>query len=192
MNTIYFIRHAQSDRFTKDDRTRPLTEEGMADSAKVTDVLKDMPISHILSSPYTRAIQTVSGLAEKKGLSIEQVEDFRERNAGGWHGEDFLKYIEKQWADHNYSIMGGECLAECQSRNIHALENVMATYPNETLAIGTHGTALSTIINYYKPEFGFESFMRILDMMPYVVRMDIDEGRCTLFEEVLSVHKEYK
>ncbi len=31
MTTIYFIRHAQSDQFVHDDRTHPLTAEGLGD-----------------------------------------------------------------------------------------------------------------------------------------------------------------
>ena len=93
MTTVYFIRHAQSDRFVHDDRTRPLTAEGIKDTSKITAVLENSGISHIISSPYTRTIQTVSDLSEKLGLEIETEEDFRERNAGQWHGENFIEFI---------------------------------------------------------------------------------------------------
>ena len=39
MTTIYFVRHAQPEHNWENDRTRPLTEEGLADSQKVTEAL---------------------------------------------------------------------------------------------------------------------------------------------------------
>ncbi len=193
MTTVYFIRHAQSDRFTQDDRTRPLTEEGLADTLKITEALSDKEISHILSSPYKRTIQTVTDLSEKLGLPIETDEDFRERNAGKWHGENFLEFIKAQWEEFNYHILDGECLSDVQKRNVKALHKYLSKYKNETIAIATHGTALSTMINYYYPDFNYDSFMRIIDFMPYVVKMEFDEeNKVTNFEEILIIEKEYK
>ena len=192
MTTVYFIRHAQSNRFEKDDRTRPLTEEGMADTLKITENLKKSGISHIVSSPYTRTIQTVTNLSEALGIKIETEEDLRERNAGKWHGDNFFDFIEKQWADFNYHILDGECLADVQKRNISVVERIVEKYSGEVIGVATHGTALSTIINYYYPEFNFNSFKRIVDYMPYVVRMDFEGKNCVAFEEILIVEKEYK
>lgn len=193
MTTVYFIRHAQSDRFTQDDRTRPLTKEGLSDTLKITEALLEKGISHIMSSPYKRTIQTVTDLSEKLGLTIETDEDFRERNAGQWHGDNFKDYIKAQWEDFSYHILDGECLSDVQSRNIKALHKYLGKYKNETIAIATHGTALSTMINYYYPDFNYDSFMRIIDFMPYVVKMEFDEeNKVTNFEEILIIEKEYK
>lgn len=192
MTTVYFIRHAQSNRFEKDDRTRPLTEEGMADTLKVTDALKNSGIKHIISSPYVRTIQTVKNLSETLGIMIETDEDLRERNAGQWHGDNFFDFIKQQWSDFNYHILDGECLADVQKRNISALNRIIEKYENEKIAIATHGTALSTIINYYYPEYNFESFIRMVDYMPYVVKMEFNDKNCVSFEEILIVEKEYK
>ncbi len=193
MTTIYFIRHAQSDRFVHDDRTRPLTAEGLTDTKKVTLALRNAGIQHIVSSPYTRTIQTVADLAKTLALPIETDEDFRERHAGVWHGENFLDFIRMQWEDFSYRIMDGECLAEVQKRNIAALHRVLEKYGGKVTAIATHGTALSTILHYYNPAYNFDSFMRILDFMPYVVKMEFDEHRkCLSFREILIIEKEYK
>ena len=193
MTTVYFIRHAQSDRFTQDDRTRPLTANGLSDTLRITEALSDKGISHILSSPYKRTIQTVTDLSEKLGLSIETDEDFRERNAGKWHGENFKDFIKAQWEDFNYHILDGECLSDVQSRNIKALHKHLNKYKDETIAIATHGTALSTMINYYYPDFNYDSFMRIIDYMPYVVKITFDHNnKATSLEEILIIEKEYK
>ena len=41
MTRVYFVRHAQPELDWKEDRTRPLTEEGKKDSAIVLEFLKD-------------------------------------------------------------------------------------------------------------------------------------------------------
>lgn len=192
MTTVYFIRHAQSDRFTQDDRTRPLTAEGLSDTVKITEALSDKGITHIISSPYKRTIQTVTNLSEKLGLSIETSEDLRERNAGKWHGENFKDFIKAQWEDFNYHILDGECLKDVQSRNIKALYHYLDKYSGETIAIATHGTALSTIINYYYNDFNYDSFMRIIDYMPYVVKIEFNDKKALSLEEILIIEKEYK
>ena len=193
MTTVYFIRHAQSDRFTQDDRTRPLTAEGLADTKKITEVLSDKGITRIISSPYKRTIQTVTDLSEKLGLSIETNEDLRERNAGKWHGDNFKNFIKAQWEDFSYHILDGECLNEVQARNIKALQYYLDKYSGETIAVATHGTALSTIINNYYPGFNYDSFMRIIDYMPYIVKITFDkDNKAISLEEILIIEKEYK
>lgn len=56
MNKVYFVRHAKPDFSVKDDLIRPLTEEGIKDSKKVTEFLMDKNITKIYSSPYKRAL----------------------------------------------------------------------------------------------------------------------------------------
>lgn len=48
MTRVYFVRHAQPDHDWKEDRTRPLTEEGKKDSAIVLEFLKDKKIGGII------------------------------------------------------------------------------------------------------------------------------------------------
>lgn len=192
MTSVYFIRHAQSDRSFHDERTRPLTAEGIADTEKITFALEGKGIAHILSSPYTRTLQTVEGLSRALDIEVEIDEGFRERNAGKWHGDRFFDYIERQWQDFDYRIENGESLREVQERNIAALKKYLNKYRGQTFAVATHGTALSTIINYYFPEYGFEEFLKIADMMPLVLRMDFDDSDCLRAEKILSVKKSYK
>ena len=51
MTSLYFVRHAQPVHGWEDDRTRPLTEEGVADSGKVAEVLRNINIDFFYSSP---------------------------------------------------------------------------------------------------------------------------------------------
>lgn len=192
MTRIYFVRHAEPDRSVHDDRTRPLTEEGLRDSLEVTIVLKNKNVDVIISSPYKRSMDTIGDLAKTLGKEILTDDDFRERNAGGWHGDNFLEYIKNQWADFNYHIKDGESLNEVQLRNVRALKKVLSSYKDKNVVIATHGTALSTILNYYYPQYDFECFMRIVDFMPFVIRMDFEGEKIIGAQVELVIRKEFK
>lgn len=191
MTRIYFIRHAQSERHWQDDRTRPLTETGLADSETVARVLADRKLDFIISSPYKRCLDTVKPLAMKLGKEIATDEDFREREAGAWHGGRFFDFIKKQWEDHDHHIEGGESLSQVQARNIRALERALDGHDGENGVIVTHGTALSTILNYYYPEYDHECFLKIADLMPFVIRLDLEGSRCTAAQVEFAVRRKY-
>ena len=146
MTEVYFVRHAQSDHSVRDDRTRPLTDEGKNDTRAVADLLKSRGVEFIASSPYIRAIDTVGLYSLWSGLDVNIYEDLRERNAGGWQGENFFEFMEKQWMDFDYHIEDGESLREVQNRNIRALKRLLAEHNDENIAIATHGTALSSAL----------------------------------------------
>jgi 2,3-bisphosphoglycerate-dependent phosphoglycerate mutase len=184
---IYFVRHAQSDNTVRDGRIRPLTEKGRGDCRLVTEYLSDKGIAAVFSSPFRRAIDTVAGFAALKGLEIHTVEDFRERKSDAdmlRNNADFLTFMERQWADFEYTISDGECLAVVQRRNIAALEELLLKCAGKSIVIGTHGTALSTIINYYDSTYGFKDFMAMVNIMPWIVRMLFDGMNCLSIEKV--------
>jgi len=180
MTTVYFVRHAESDITVRDGRTRPLTAKGMADRRLVADFLRDKGVNAVFSSPYKRAADTLSLFAEENGFEIELIEGFRERRSDGdLRGDpgrlpdktDFHAFMERQWADFSYTHSDGECLAEVRERNVAALNGILARSRDKTVVVGTHGTALSTIINYYDRSYCFTDFMAMLPVMPWVVIM---------------------
>ena len=73
---------------------------------------------------------------------------------------------------------------EVQQRNIKALEDVLKRYCGKNIVIGTHGTALSTIINYYEPSYGYKDFNEIRLLMPWIVKFTFDEMRCIKIEKI--------
>ena len=80
-----------------------------------------------------------------------------------------------QWADFSYKLSDGECLREVQERNITALFKVLEKYKDSNIILGGHGTALSTIINYFDPSFGYEDFVEMKHKMPWIVEFEFDD-----------------
>lgn len=186
MTTVYFVRHAEPNYSNHDDELRELTEKGLEDRKLVTEYLSDKSIDIILSSPYKRAVDTIMDFAECYNHTIETIYDFRERKVDSVWIEDFTTFCKKQWKDFNYRYSDGETLAEVQKRNIRELNLALEKYADKNIVIGSHGTALSTIINYYDPTFGYEEFDKIRGLMPWIVKLSF-EGKKLITMESINV-----
>lgn len=178
MTTVYFVRHAKPNFGNHDDFTRELTPEGMEDRKLVTAFLWDKNIDAVLSSPYKRAVDTVKEFADAKKLEVKVVDDFKERRVESHWIEDFESFCKSQWSDFDFKLSDGESLREVQRRNIGALLQVLDTYRGKNVAIGSHGTALSTVINYFDASFGYDEFEAIRNKMPWIVRFSFEGVQC--------------
>ena len=78
---IIFVRHARS-QYGEDDRTRPLTDDGMQNRKIVVETLKDLKIDCFMSSPYKRSVDTILPAADYFEMPIITDERFREREIG--------------------------------------------------------------------------------------------------------------
>lgn len=175
MTTVFFVRHAEPNYHNHNDRFRELSPKGLQDRQWVTEFLSQKQIDAVFSSPYKRAVDTLQDFAEKYGLLVQPVEDFRERKVDqGWI-EDFTAFAKKQWEDFSYKRSGGESLQEVQDRNMAALKTVLEQYRGKNIVIGTHGTALCTILRYYDPGFGYDDFARVKNIMPWIVECIFDQ-----------------
>lgn len=137
----------------------------------------------MLSSPYKRAADTIKGFADEYGYEIALVSGFRERRVDSIWIDDFNSFSKKQWEDFSYKLSDGEALGEVQNRNIAALTDVLKKHEGKTVVIGSHGTALCTIINYYDNSFGYNDFDRIKKLMPWIVRFRFDKKKCVQIKE---------
>ena len=178
MTTVYFIRHAEPNYENHDDLSRELSPKGLQSSKELVNSFAGIQIDAFYSSPYLRAVDTIKPLADSRGRSIHLIPDFRERKITDHWIEDFTGFTEKQWADFHYHLPGGESLFMVQERNIRALEDLLQAHPDQTILIGTHGTALSTIINYYKPDFQLADFHRIKGVFPWIVEGEFQGTSC--------------
>ena len=190
MTKVYFVRHAQPEHDHEDDRTRPLTAEGIADSRIVLEILKDKEINAFYCSPYKRSISTIQETAEYYRRGITTDERLREREKG-LNGNGYGMF-QKRWADLEYHEEGGESIGMVQRRNIEVFKEILEANDGKNIVIGTHGTALSSIMNYYMPEFGCDDFLRIIDWMPYIVELDFEGQNFVSLSELAHIEKEFK
>ena len=78
---LYLVRHAKAgdrEAWQGGDRLRPLSKPGRRQAEALVDVFTDLPVEHIVSSPYLRCVQTVEPLATQRGLPIDTTDTLAE------------------------------------------------------------------------------------------------------------------
>lgn len=196
MLRVYFVRHAQPEHEWREDRTRPLTAEGKQDCKPVLEFFKEMKIDGFYCSPYKRSIETIAATASYFNKEIITDERLREREKGPNGNNQGM--FQKRWADHAFHEDGGESIDMVQERNMEAFKEILQMNQNQgntqerTIIIGTHGTALSSILNYYDASYDCNSFLRIIDWMPYIVELDFEGETCIRKIEHLHIEKKFK
>ena len=68
--TLYVIRHAKAGNAP--DEERPLNDAGRRQAERIAELLGDAGIERVLTSRYTRCVQTVAPLAERLGVELER------------------------------------------------------------------------------------------------------------------------
>lgn len=170
---IYFVRHANSP-YSTDELNRPLSDKGINDAKKVTELLSHQNITKIISSPYKRAIQTIEGTANHFELPISIDEGFQERKIANSCVTNFHETIFKYWEDFNFSLHDGETGYAGQARGVQSLENVLNKYSGENIVIGTHGNIMVLIMNYYDKKYNYD-FWKSLSM-PDIYKLSFEDG----------------
>jgi 8-oxo-(d)GTP phosphatase len=72
---VLLVRHAKAGsrgEWDGPDHRRPLSKKGKAQAARLAGQLGGRGVTRILSSPYTRCVQTVEPLAARLGLGVEE------------------------------------------------------------------------------------------------------------------------
>jgi broad specificity phosphatase PhoE len=70
---LHLVRHADAGvrpGWSGPDDLRPLTGRGRAQAERLADALDDVPLDQVLSSPALRCSESVTPLAERRGLSV--------------------------------------------------------------------------------------------------------------------------
>ncbi|MDF7683055.1 histidine phosphatase family protein [Lactobacillus sp. ESL0679] len=160
MTTIYLIRHGEPDTGVHDDWARPLTKLGRQQAIEVADKFKNLTLTAIYSSPFARAVATVTPLSRQQNLAIQTSNSLIERRMPEWFSDakSFREYIQKQWQDFTYTAKGGESLAEAQTRYLDFLKKIPES---GTVAIGTHGTVMSLVYDYLHYGQGFSAWQNL-------------------------------
>jgi 2,3-bisphosphoglycerate-dependent phosphoglycerate mutase len=177
---VYFVRHAESDHEIIDELTRPLTKNGILEAKKLVGIFNKIRVDAIFCSPYMRSIATVKPLADEKKATIIIRENLKERLSGTpWidNQMDLETFIGKMFSNINESPDGGESIKDLRERNIQELEKILKENKDKTIIIGTHGTALASIIGNYDKSFSGNNFMKFINIMPYIVRMEFEGNK---------------
>ena len=171
ITNIYLVRHAHS-TYTPEELNRPLSEAGLRGAKQVTKLLLGENITHVISSPYKRAIQTVEGIANFFGLNILIDDGFRERKLADNSVDNFNETIFKYWENFDFTLPGGETGYFAQDRGAKSLKNTLDKYDGRNIVIGTHGNIMVLIMNYYDKKYNYDFWSNL--SMPDIYKLSFE------------------
>lgn len=178
---IYMVRHAVSPFILGDERARGLSDKGHSDAYRIKEILEEEKITHFVSSPYRRAIDTIKYLADASNKEIELHEELRERNIASVEIEisehEILQGIRTSFTDKHFKMPDGESTLEAQARAIPVVKQLLQQHKGGRIVLGTHGNIMTIILNYFNKEYGYEFFEQTTK--PDIYKLEFDELELT-------------
>jgi 2,3-bisphosphoglycerate-dependent phosphoglycerate mutase len=173
---VLLVRHAEPVAIgTPDiaDDDRPLTEAGLSAAQELAAELDGWEITAIYSSPYARALETVTVLAERRGIGVQLIDDLRERRLSLEPHDEWRDSLQRSWSDADFALPGAESGRDAQRRAVAILDLLRVRHPDGgRLLIGSHGNLISLILQALEPDVGYDFHMAM--PMPALYRLTHD------------------
>lgn len=174
---LYMIRHAESPYIAGNERLRGLSDKGREDACTIERLLRHEGIDVFVSSPYSRAIDTIRVLAEACGKPIAEYEELRERPIASMDvtitEQELLDAVEQSFTDLHFKLEGGESTREAQERAVPVIRQLLKEHAGSKIAIGTHGNIMTIIMNYFDSNYSF-AFWKSTSK-PDIYRLEYEE-----------------
>jgi len=174
---IYVVRHCKTEG---QSRGANLTEEGYLQAEAVAEFLYDKNIESIVSSPYLRAIQSISPLAEKIQIKLDKDDRLAERVLCGESHPDWLEMLRHTFTDLELCYEGGESSTTAMNRALDVIKDVKNSGFNNVVIV-THGNLMSLLLKYYDHSFGFEEWKSLSNPDVYQLHF---EGEFPIIQRV--------
>lgn len=151
---LLLVRHALPLRSEPGQGSDPeLSEQGIAQAARLPDALSRFPVGRLVSSPQRRAVQTAGPLADKLGLSV----DIDERLAE--YDRDMSHYVPiEQIAQENPEELArlaaghlptGVDEQEFLTRVVAAVDDLIAAAGHDdTVVLFSHGGVINVLLHH--------------------------------------------
>ena len=170
MQTLYLIRHCQAAGQAPD---APLTPAGEQQAVALAAALAPFAIEQIVSSPYVRATQSVTPLAELLDLPIRTDARLVERVLSGAPLDDWQSALRATFDDAELAFPGGETSRAATERAVAACAAALAQGAG-VLALASHGNLLGLLLRHFNPTLGFAEWQAMRN--PDVYRVVLGGG----------------
>jgi alpha-ribazole phosphatase/probable phosphoglycerate mutase len=156
MNTLLFIRHAETDmagRFCG-HADPPVNERGQRQIEELLKSLEGEPIDAVYTSDLSRALTTANAVGQAFRLSPVVVPGLREIYFGDWEGLSWEEIetrdpaYARRWSE-SYPLLpapGGESFEAFKSRVMAEVECLLAMPEPRCVAVVTHGGVMRVVL----------------------------------------------
>jgi uncharacterized phosphatase len=189
---ICLVRHGETD-WNKLGRLQgstdiPLNETGIMQATLAAHAVKDKGYEIVVTSPLTRAKQTAQIIADLSGLSLIEMEAFKERSYGD--AEGLLKEEREQlYPDNIFPNL--ESYQDLAARLREGLTEV-SKFPYENLIIVAHGAAINCILAIFSDfEIGSGKTV-LLNACTSIITYENDEWKIESYNDVSHLQVETK
>ena len=159
---VLVIRHGESvancEKFFAGQNNIPLTDLGIKQAEVAAEAMKDIKIDKVFSSTLDRAYYTALPFAKMRGLEVERIHDFIERDCGFWTGKTFEEverlYPEERmlWREQSFdlTISGAKESTQDSIRRIgNAVDTLAKENENLTVLVASHGGVIKALPYYF-------------------------------------------
>ena len=158
MTEVYLIRHSEKYRnfnnIINDDSFQLFNEKiilsinGEMLANKLANMEEMSNIDVVFASNYVRSIGTAKYIAYRNKIDVNIDKNFGERIYGINSVDEIMDdFNVKQWNDIDYKLPNGESRRDVTNRMYNALIRVINDYRNNRIAIVSHGTAISFLLD---------------------------------------------
>jgi broad specificity phosphatase PhoE len=142
-SSLYLVRHAHTQPTALPVETWLLSEQGIQQARKLAELPFWAEVQLICASLEPKAQQTAQIVAERHRLPIEPVFDLRELRRTGERVADYDAAVREVLENPLKSFHGWEPAGEAQTRIMTAIERLLMLHEGVTLAVVSHGLALT-------------------------------------------------
>ena len=158
MTEVYLIRHSEKYRnfnnIINDDSFQLFNEKiilsinGEMLANKLANMEEMSNIDVVFASNYVRSIGTAKYIAYRNKIDVNIDKNFGESIYGINSIDGIMDdFNVKQWNDIDYKLPNGESRRDVTNRMYNALIRVINDYKNKRIAIVSHGTAISFLLD---------------------------------------------
>ncbi len=145
MAYLYLIRHARSQMMGDAAWRWPLSQRGHREANTLARQDLWRRVDRILCSPELKARQTAEPAARRWGLPLQGVNCLHELRRPRLI-DDYQATIARVFAEPERSIAGLETASHAADRVQRCIQDLVAAYPNQTLAVVSHGLLLTLFL----------------------------------------------
>jgi broad specificity phosphatase PhoE len=188
---IYLVRHGQTDlnreKVFRGRLDPPLNKVGHDEARATGAFMKQFDISHVMSSPLLRAMQTAEPIARLSGLEVEIVRDLIDIDFGKWQGMQERKVQKRyprllsrwQKEPHKVTFPAGENLLKVKKRLVSLVELLKTRHADCSVAVVTHRVVCKVLVCMLA-DIPLKNFWNILVDTAGISLFEIGEERTVL------------
>lgn len=170
MRRLFLVRHCES---SGPQDAAPLTAVGHTQALHLSDYLQTLDVELLVSSPYTRAQQSIAPFAQRRGLPVEIEPRLAERRLSAAPLENWREAIRQTFVDLDFAWPGGESSRIAMARGRTAIDALLAR-PARVVVVATHGNLMTLILRSFAAEFDYSAWERLTNPDVYCVTVSTD------------------